>query len=454
MPTSRANSFVPDPGAGVAAVSSQHAVWIACSVLGLSLSYLSSGLLLRVGGFYVPELGVLASLLLMLKALPAFRAAVRRISRSDGVKLLALMVCLQLFLGLFREGANPVSLYATLRAYVLLCVGLVAGWHLWRLENPAVGERAVVIICLVSSAASILYAVMSSGDGGSVKSQIPIVAATLAFGIALSRAWCRTALVALAILILAAIVGFYRQYAVMAGICLILLAWAFFPIGVVVRSGRTAIQISGQRLIGAICLTIMVAVAYVVFWDGVMAYFESDAGRYTQTIGKWTDLVSFFQTGVVTRSELGRAEGIGYLLENWLSFALPNGFVDADAPVLYSIWGGDPYVQPDIILIRDSLMAFLVVYFGFLFTALMLMVFGTLVLRKLWMTHGRNGRIALISVLSVLVVCWFLDGMAATSIEKSLFTGLAIAYATALRPKHQAQVGQFGVKPIDARSIA
>lgn len=422
-----------DAAAGVETGTSDGgiALLMSAALLGVALSYLGSGLLLKFAGRYVPEIALAIAFLGWWSVSLRFRTFVSEVLRSPIGMSLLVVAAAQILLGAYRPDIDPLALYSTLRAYGLFLAAIAAGAVLFRARDNDACAPAIIVFALCSAGASALYSMLDLA--GSVKSQIPVVAAALGFALALERRWYGWATMAVVILVIAAIFGFYRQYAVLAAACVLLLAVALFPVRLGWWQGVPKIYINGRHALMGLGLMLLAGCATLFFGEAVMAFLSRNASSYGQAMGKWTELWSAAQRGFVAPSELARLDGFDYFRRNAMVYLLPNGVVDSASERLTSIWGGETYFAPGVVLVRDSMFAVSVLYIGLPATAALCTGFVWVAAGRLIAARTREERCAFLAVAAALVMSFFADGMAVTSIEKAGATGLAIAYlATSL----------------------
>lgn len=149
-------------------------------------------------------------------------------------------------------------------------------------------------------------------------------------------------------------------------------------------------------------------------------FLSSNESRYIQSIGKMTDLLE----GNYDESAHLRVQSYNYLIENFIYFILPNGLVNDSILVFRSIWGGT-ISHLNMSITRDSVLAYLVVNFGFLFLFLFLFLFFSKLVKS-FSINFRKTITRFLFLFPLLITVFFLDGATLTQLQKSVFFGMAL----------------------------
>lgn len=393
---------------------------IALAILPLPFTTLGLSLF-TVSEQYVPEIFIITWIFFALLFDKSRMQVAKAIILSKPLIFATSIVVAASIFSVFREDFNPVSFYGRLRAILLCTAGAMAiivsiqrGW----------GETAIECVTIICSSASLMYFAASAiaAQGDYSKISVSMICFSIATCLLVERRMFSWALAIATLCGLTAYFSFFRQNYIIA-IYLILIT-TIFSTGKSLSIKNQKISISSQSW-AVLAIPILVATSILSLWEEIIDFLSSSETRYIQSIGKSVDLINSLTTGVADDSGHSRLESYFYFLDNFPNYLLPNGLIDDASLSIYSIWGGEFY-SAGISVVRDSVMGYLIVTFGFGLLLILLFIYITLVIISIQKAPLKTiSRIVFIG--PGLMMAFFVDGATLTQFQKSLFFGLACA---------------------------
>jgi hypothetical protein len=405
-----------------------------CTMLGVTLSFLASGLLLKLGNNYFPELGLLC-LLLTCSLWPTTVASrtLDRLVQNKYIWWAILYIIILVALGLCREGAQIFDIYGVSRATFLFFVGYIL------LSKYVDVPRAALLdflsySALVSGISAFVFYQFLPSLSISVKQQYPVA------GLCLSLVWFSFtgrflfAVVTLIVFMVATITGSIRQYYILFAICVS--CFLFFLLFGAHYTDATKKRPAGSGRFTATAFVIMLLLVSGSIIEAASDYFRLSESRYIQSVAKWFDLASSINRGVlIGESERIRSDNLAYIFSAFDDYFLPNGFVSDSASSIVSIWGGTELYTPAASPVRDSGVVFSVFTFGWLPVCVFGAGYLILFLRRLVSFGGLRGTALKLTAVVCFLVLYILDGGTFAQSEKALYAGTLLALGI-LGPAH------------------
>jgi hypothetical protein len=359
--------------------------------------------LFTFGGNYFPEISIVVCFLyyyfsgdVFLSELFAALAYGRNLFCYSVISLAALC-----FLGAFR-GGDPLNSYAEFRSIIFFVIGL----QFVVFEVRGGRSETIILFATIASIAGFFdwtYGYFFPSADSSVKYASPIYSAAVA---GILGALCgreKLFYISIVIALICAVLGFYRQYWIIAG------AVTIFGI----LCGRLRLLTSRVGVVG-IFASIVVFIFAMQWFNEVV---DSNESLYIQSVGKTNDLLGFFEGTVEqTESDALRQGYFIFLLTHPVETIFPFGLGSRAVYGNVSHWF-DQYLIPANTL--DSVWFYSSFHFGSLFTIIFIIILG-----KSWSIFSKKiGLLAGISFLVCLMMPIFFDGGALTVLPRAFWLG-------------------------------
>lgn len=402
-------------------------------LLALPFSYLGSAYALNFSGKFIPEILLIPWIFIVSYYGRGDFYGLKSTLKSRSLLLaFGLMAFCALF-GVLASDFDPMVFYARLRALVVFIFGYFYVQKMVESGRKEELRKFLLSLCIGIIFFNLIYSILLTDKysdevvGAVAKSPFVALAYCIIISIFLSENKLFPAALFFLLLLVSSILSFYRQ-----NYLITLLTAVYIIIFSIFCRGNNARIYGSQALAGLGFLLAFLLVLFFLYqlsFDYVSGFFESSEARYIQSIGKVNDAISFFNGSYVAESEKTRFDTIYFLLKNFPYFIFPNGLVNDGVYGFKSIWGGSYFNAVEVSVVRDSMIAYFIVTFGYI---VVVPVFSLFLMRTISYFTGResiNNKIAVSMLLTFLIIFLFIDGSALTHFEKALITGFCISIA-------------------------
>lgn len=390
----------------------------------LPLPFTTLGLkFLTFGNNYIPEIFILLWFFLVFCFSYKIKKFIIEILSS---KVFLISFSLVLFVSLFslaRQDFDFIAFYGRFRALMACLIGftIIAFCH-----KRGWGDELIEYLSIFLFSACLMYFFSSliGSTSDETKISISMICYALTICLYVEKEKLFLALFITFLSCIVAYLSFFRQNYILALLLLILISFQIIRKSLSFKS--SSIHVSKKNAF-SFFLLIGLIFSVVSVSSYLYEYLISDESKYIQSIGKINDLIYALQHGGLDESGQLRLKSYSYLFNNLEYYFLPNGLINDNLLYLNSLWGGtNVYLAMSIT--RDSILAYLLVNFGFLLTFLFLFLF----LFNLIYSMSRERRIMIYRIIFIfpsLLGAFFLDGATLTQLQKSLFFGLALGFS-------------------------
>lgn len=396
----------------------------------LPFNMLASSHFFKIGNHFFPEIFFVFFAILLYFTHGKIRSIFSEAIKSKKFLTLVFFATFFAIMGTLRYDTDIFQSYARLRSLTCIAFGISL---ISTVRQKYGGHAALEFASIFLFSAMILFAAgtfLTLRKIDAAKVSIPFFILPLLTQILFLRGKYTLGTLTAAMISVIAALSFFRQnyaYATLSTfICLYFLSMNLIKIH---PSGDKKL-ISLRKNVAMAILPILLLIPFLPeIGAEIWEIMNSSESRYIQGITKLNELQSYIAgTGTMGRSESLRAEGIHYFLEQFEFYFLPNGIINDSNFVTWSIWGGDEYSTYNVSLIRDSLLAYCVVTFGWLVFLLMLF-WGLWTAIISFSKEKKSLRSTRLLAIFLFVPTLFLDGTAATQLERSIFLGILISFA-------------------------
>ena len=389
--------------------------WWLCSLIAIAYSYLGSRGVLIFGGVFAPEV-VLAPLILVYGS-----AIYNRIGEKNiyFLMLSILLVSAVSVIGFARDDFSASVFYARYRALLSFVFALIIGMVVFK-NNDERHIRFIAAIFLWVGFFNLISQLLYSGlEDGAAKAPMSASALTVSAVLYWSQRLRKEAWICLALMSLSAVLSFFRQNYIYASLMVVgFLASYIF-------------QVIGRRrmsdYIGVVVVILAVSLLPLILSDYVIYFMESSESRYIQSIKKIEALSDALSGRGFGESENTRIEMLLYLSNNFNYYLLPNGLVNDSTLTMKSLFGGSQFHGYSASLVRDSILAYFVIQFGWLITFLVVVVLFFMVLRGFLFALKRSEFFIYVALTFSLILEVFVGGLSMVHFERSLSFGFFAA---------------------------
>lgn len=407
----------------------------------LPLPFTTLGLtFLTFGNNYIPEIFLFLWLFFAFILSSSIRNFSLLIISS---KLFLISFSILIFISLFsffREDFDPITFYGRFRALLACLIGYVivrfCSKRNW-------GENLSNNLILFLSSACIMYFISSiiSSNSDNTKISISMICFSTVIYLFSEKNKLFPALIFSILACLVAYLSFFRQNYFIA-----LLLIIFIFLNIIFKSIKFkeySVYIGKSNFLSLLLLSFFLFVVTSI--SGYLYdYLASDESKYIQSIGKINDLSLALQNGGLDESGELRVKSYLYLLDNLEFFLLPNGLINDNLLYLKSIWGGGA-VYLGMSITRDSILAYLIVNFGFIL-AMLISIFIFIRLISLIVLDCKTIFYKIMFIGPSILLVFFLDGATLTQLQKSLFFGLALGLCLSILKKKDVKKTDFLLK--------
>lgn len=396
----------------------------------IPFNMLASKYFFRIGSHFFPEIFFAIFAVALYFTRGKVRAIFLDAIKSKKFLILVFFAGFFAILGALRHDTEIFQSYARLRSLICLAFGISLASTVRRKHG---GQATLEFFLIFLFSAMILFAIgalLKLQDDEGSKVPIPFFILPILVQILLLRGKYALGLLTAFIVSGIAALSFVRQNYGYAALSLLLFLYFFSTNFIKIQLSRMNISVSMNKNAALALLLFIVTIPLLPEIGGkIWEIMNSSESRYIQGVSKLNELQSYIAgTGTMGRSESLRVEGINYFFEQFEYYILPNGIINDSNFVTWSIWGGDEYYAFNVSLIRDSLLAYSVVTFGWLVFFIML-VSGLWAAISSFSTEEKPLRSTRLLAILLFFPTLFLDGTAATQLEKSIFLGILIYFA-------------------------
>lgn len=395
-------------------------------LLGIPFSFLGSTYILKFGGNFYPEPFLILWLTLFYIFFKSRFIELSEFVNNKSFYMLIFSVLIISMIGLLRFDADIIDYYARIRAFLLFIIATYIGYYAQRSQNYEVYIKVLFWLSLGVIFFNFIHQFLATYTTWYMQSSTKITFAVLAYVIVifilLKEENLMYAFFLLLLLIVSSAMSFFRQFYLISFI--MTLYFLFF--------GYFSNKHTLEKKLFIFFIGFIVLLFLVIFSTSIgnvlFEFLSSTDSRYVQSIGKLNDLLNFIESGEVSESEGNRLMGIEYFFNNALAYMLPNGLINDKTFILYSIWGGDTFHIDNVSVIRDSMFAYLIVFFGFIIVLLLFLTANFLTIKSL-LGKSRESKSSILLFFIIFWSIFFIDGTLVTQFEKALFTGAIISLA-------------------------
>lgn len=321
--------------------------WLAALLYSLILFSGFTTLIFDVGGKYILEAAVAATLLCyaLLKDSIGNAYALAFRKKKQLLAMALILIIPFALIGWLRTG-DGLNAYTDLRANYFLVIGFILSRTVFHRNKDAAYKLAVCTSLLYIIEWLIDY---KSGNLG-VKNPVPLFATVIASLLAIESGAWQKILFCLGMLIFLALVSFFRQYWIIAFFVLILcIGSTFFSNGS-----------KFNRTLPIIILGVLFTLGGFGF---ISELFNSNESLYIQSIGKSQDALRLMEGGEASDSDRLRVNYFVYMLENWINLIIPHGLGYKSNPQNFDPWFSNISDASNTI---DSLLLFITYHYGYI----------------------------------------------------------------------------------------